>query len=101
MNTLNFYQRYILSSRHYGRHKAVSGRRQFWACIGVFVGLVGGTLLPLTGMVMIALAWFIGDMDSILNKLGSMLLMTTVPLLIFGGYCLDIVEKKQTKSDIK
>lgn len=99
MNTLNCYQRYVLTKRYGRPSKAGSGRRQFWACIGVVVGLVGGTLLPLVGLVMIALAWLIGDMDSILNKSGSMLLMTTIPLLTFGGYCLDIFDKNHSGQD--
>lgn len=99
MNTLNCYQRCVLTKRYGRTRRAGSGRRQFWACIGVIVGLVGGTLLPLVGLVMIALAWLIGDMDSILNKSGSMLLMTTIPLLIFGGYCLDTFDKYHSGQD--
>lgn len=101
MKTMDCNQRYNQTGKSCRTCEAGESKKLYWSRVGAFVGLAGGTSLPLTGLIMMAAAWLIGDMDSILNKLGTMLLLTTVPLLIFGGFCMDIVEKTENNPDKK
>jgi len=45
-----------------------------------------------------AAAWMLGaQLHSWLHGLGTALLIVTIPLLIFSGYCLDWEERNQNK----
>ena len=60
---------------------------------GACVGLVGGVIAPLVGLALTALAWFIGDWHGFrLGRDGTVLLFLTIPLLIFGAHCLDLLD---------
>ena len=61
---------------------------------GACVGLIGGVIAPLVGLALTALAWFIGDWHGFhLGRDGTILLFLTIPLLIFGAHCLDLLDK--------
>ncbi len=63
--------------------------------LGAVVGCVGGIVAALFGSVFTAVSWFVAD-ESVrqwLSTAGSTLLLMTIPLIIFGGYCLDWTEK--------
>jgi len=61
---------------------------------GACVGFVGGVIAPLVGLALTALAWFIGDWHGFhLGRDGTILLFLTIPLLIFGAHCLDLLDK--------
>lgn len=62
-------------------------------CCGAMLGLGGGIILPLIGFVLLVINLF--DHDSNLHLTGTFLLLTTIPLLIFGAYCLDMLEKRR------
>lgn len=62
---------------------------------GACVGLFGGVIAPLVGLALIALAWLIGDWHGFhLGRDGAVLLLLTIPLLIFGAHCLDMLDNE-------
>lgn len=66
-----------------------------WKSTGACVGLFGGVILPLVGLALTALAWFTGDWHGFhLRRDGAVLLFLTIPLLIFGAHCLDLLDKE-------
>lgn len=70
-----------------------------WKSTGACVGLLGGVFAPLLGSALTALAWFIGDWHGFhLGRDGTALLFLTIPLLIFGAHCLDLLDKQNSKT---
>ena len=66
-----------------------------WKSTGACVGLLGGVIAPLVGLALTALAWVIGDWHGFhLGRDGAVLLFLTIPLLIFGAHCLDLLDKE-------
>jgi hypothetical protein len=60
---------------------------------GAVVGLIGGVLAPIAGSALTATAWFIGDWRGFhLQRDGTILLFLTIPFLIFGAHCLDLLD---------
>jgi hypothetical protein len=56
----------------------------------------GGIGSALVGSVLTAMTWFLGaGLHSWLRGTGTALLIATIPLLIFSGYCLDWSEKRK------
>ena len=69
---------------------------------GACVGLVGGVVAPLVGLALTALAWFIGDWHGFhIGRDGGILLFLTIPLLIFGAHCLDLIDKEDERKSGK
>ena len=71
-------------------------RAHGWNCksTGACIGLIGGVIAPLVGAAFTALGWLIGDWHGIhLGRDGTVLLFLTIPLLIFGAHCLDLMDK--------
>ena len=69
-----------------------------WTSTGACVGLFGGVIAPLVGLALTALAWFIGDWHGFhLARDGAVLLFMTIPLLIFGAHCLDVLDKAEER----
>ena len=62
--------------------------------LGALTGLAGGTLAALLGSTLTAVSWF-AEVDSIVKTLGTVLLVFTIPLLICGAHCLDLMETKR------
>jgi hypothetical protein len=70
-----------------------------WKSTGACVGLFGGVIAPLVGLALTALAWFIGDWHGLhITRDGAVLLFLTIPLLIFGAHCLDLIDKENNHS---
>ena len=66
---------------------------------GACVGLLGGVVAPLVGLALTALAWFIGDWHGFhIGRDGTVLLFLTIPLLIFGAHCLDLLDKEDERA---
>lgn len=63
--------------------------------MGALAGLVGGVVAGLFGAVLTAASWFVINAGArhMFSNTGTVLLILTIPLMIFGGYCLDWVEK--------
>ncbi len=71
--------------------------------VGAVVGLFGGAASAVFGSVFTAASWLV-DNDGArqwLSNAGTALLFLTIPLLIFGGYCMDWVEKGKPQSNSK
>jgi membrane protein DedA with SNARE-associated domain len=70
-----------------------------WEATGAFCCFSGGMAAALFGTVFTATAWMLGtQVHPWLHSLGTALLIVTIPLLIFSGYCLDWEERKHNKS---
>jgi len=66
-----------------------------WKSSGACVGMLGGVIAPLAGLALTVLAWFIGDWHGFhLGRDGAALLFLTIPLLIFGAHCLDLLDNE-------
>ena len=67
-----------------------------WASAGAFFGLSGGIISPVLGSLLTATAWFTGPVyhGLAVGRDGTILLFLTIPLLIFGAHCLDLMDRK-------
>ena len=67
-----------------------------WQAVGAAAGLGGGVLAAAAGSLLSALAWAHGDQSSGLSQhgVGSILLLSTIPLLVIGAHCLDLLDRK-------
>jgi hypothetical protein len=67
--------------------------------MGALAGLVGGVVAGLFGAVLTAASWFVINAGArhLFSSTGTVLLFLTIPLLVFGGYCLDWVEKDRPR----
>jgi len=72
-----------------------------WQSMGSVLGLVGGVLSPVLGTLLIAVGWFIDSPEfSILHILSMGLFAVTIPLLVGGAHCLDLLERKTTEVSV-
>jgi hypothetical protein len=71
-----------------------------WRSGGAVLGLCGGIVSVLLGSVLTAISWFTGpDANGLaLQRYGAVGLFLTIPLLICGGVCLDLMEKHATEA---
>jgi ABC-type transport system involved in cytochrome c biogenesis permease component len=71
-----------------------------WQACGAVLGLCCGIISPVIGSVLTAIAWFTGPKwhGLFLQRDGTVLLFLTIPLLIFGAHCLDLIEKEDKKA---
>lgn len=75
-----------------GRKKRGPGS---WEAIAADLSFVGGILAALLGSLLTASTWILGgELHPRLRAVGTTLLVLTIPLLIFAGYCLDWMERK-------
>jgi hypothetical protein len=70
-----------------------------WKSGGAVFGLCGGIISPVIGSIFTAIAWFSGPTwhGFAMQRDGTVLLFLTIPLLIFGAHCLDLVERQQRR----
>jgi hypothetical protein len=68
-----------------------------WKGCGAVCGLSGGIIACLFGSLLTVSTWFTGaaGYGSRLHTLGTILLSLTIPLLICGAHCLDLMEKQE------
>jgi hypothetical protein len=71
-----------------------------WQAAAAGVGLAGGASSCFLGTLLSAGAWAFGGSGGghFLRVAGNVLLLSTMPLLIAGGCCLDLLEKRLTKT---
>ena len=67
-----------------------------WKGCGALCGLIGGIVASAIGSVFTAIAWITGDhwAGFPVQRAGTILLFLTVPLLMFGAHCLDLMERQ-------
>jgi hypothetical protein len=67
--------------------------------LGAVFGLAGGVLAGLLGALLTAACWFVADAGAhhLLSEIGTALFFMTIPLIIFGGYCMDWMEKDRSR----
>jgi hypothetical protein len=61
------------------------------------VGLAGGLFAATSGAVFTVASWFVANegVRQWLSTAGTVLFFLTIPLVIFGGFCMDWVEKNK------
>jgi len=67
-----------------------------WQTVGAVCGVSGGMITALLGALLTAITWLTGASAGYglwLHRAGAVLLFSTIPLLIFGAHCLDLMEK--------
>lgn len=71
-----------------------------WKSGGVVFGLCGGIISALIGSIITAIAWFSGPTwhGFAMQRDGTVLLFLTIPLLIFGAHCLDLLDQQAEKA---
>ena len=71
-----------------------------WPAVGAVLGLGGGILAVADGTLLSAIAWARGEGAGVisLHGVGSILLLSTIPLLILGAHCLDLLEGRMGRS---
>jgi hypothetical protein len=64
---------------------------------GASCGLCFGILSPLVGSLLTAISWFTGPYwhGFFIQRDGTVLLFLTIPFLIFGAHCLDLMDKEE------
>jgi hypothetical protein len=76
-------------------------KRQKWLLNGGLISLIGGALAPVFGSLLTALSWLAGNnsLGHSFHRLGSIFLISTIPLLIIAAFCLDAYEKRGNRID--
>ena len=71
--------------------------RRNWEATAAFCCFTGGIAAALVGSILTATTWILSAQPHPwLHGLGTALLIVTIPLLIFSGYCLDWMERHAT-----
>jgi hypothetical protein len=67
-----------------------------WQANGAVFAIAGGILAAILGTLLSAGAWSLGDESNglTLHGVGSTLLLSTIPLLVLGAHCLDLMERR-------
>lgn len=70
---------------------------------GALAGMAGGFFSAVFGSVFTAASWLASSegVRQWLSTAGTALLILTIPLIIFGGFCMDWVEKGKPQRDPK
>ena len=70
---------------------AVTAKTIGWRMFGACLGLCGGLLCAVAGSLLTAGSWVTREPHNkvLLSRLGGVLLYSTIPLLLLGGFCLD------------
>lgn len=70
-----------------------------WEAAGGVFGLVAGLLSAVLGGAVTASTWVLGaEPHPWLSRCGTALMVSTIPLLLFAGYCLDRMERGPEKT---
>jgi hypothetical protein len=68
---------------------------------GAAFGLCGGIVAPVLGAILTAVAWFTGPAwhGHLLQRDATILLFLTIPLLMLGAHCLDLLDNTTSPKD--
>ena len=78
----------------------IRGAGWTWQTAGAVFGLFFGIISPLIGSALTAIAWLKGSgwHGLPLQRTGTVLLFLTIPLLVFGAHCLDLIDKQNKRA---
>jgi hypothetical protein len=81
--------------------KNLSGAIRQAQVVGAVAGLAGGIFAAAFGSMFTAASWFVANEGARqwLSTAGTVLLFMTIPLIIFGAYCMDWMEKNNPQRD--
>ena len=70
-----------------------------WQSVCAVLGLAGGVIAPILGATSDVVTWFVHSttMHAYLHVSSIVLCAMTLPLLILGAYCLDLLEAKTAR----
>lgn len=75
-----------------------------WSCkaAGAVIGLFLGIMSPLVGSVFTVISWFTGPHwhGFSVQRYGTVLLFLTIPFLLLGAHCLDLMNKPKGGEDL-
>jgi hypothetical protein len=71
-----------------------------WKGVGALVGMGGGLVSPLAGSAFTVTGWLTRHMwhGVAVNRIGTGLFVVTLPLLIFGAHCLDLIDNEEKRT---
>jgi hypothetical protein len=71
-----------------------------WRSGGAVCGICLGIISPLVGSIFTAMCWLNGPVwhHLAIHRYGTVLLFLTIPLLLFGAHCLDLMEHDDQKA---
>ena len=74
-----------------------------WQAIGAVFGLGGGIIAVVLGSLLSAVALITGDQSGGfgLHGVGAVFLFLTIPLLLLGGHCMDLLERSGKAPNIE
>jgi high-affinity Fe2+/Pb2+ permease len=81
-------------------HRSDSGR---WDCqsLGAIIGMAGGIIVAFLGSLLTFGSWFMrGEIGRFEHVAGTVLLFLTIPLLVLGAHCLDLVERRKKGAEV-
>jgi hypothetical protein len=85
---------FLLMKKENNKHAVWS-----WEATGALFCFAGGIGAAVLGSLLTASTWILGaPLHPWLHGLGTALLIVTIPLLIFSGYCLDWAERDQNET---
>jgi high-affinity Fe2+/Pb2+ permease len=90
----------MLKRQRIGVEYRATGYGWDWPSLGAIFGLSGGIIAALIGSVLIASTWITsaGEILSYEQLMGTVLLFLTIPLLILGAHCLDLMERRKDRT---
>ena len=71
-----------------------------WKSRGALLGLVAGFTAPIAGSLVTVVSWFRDPMwhGLALHQAGTSFFVLTLPLLLLGAHCLDLLDKDKRKA---
>ena len=81
-------------------YKLIDGNST-WKSRGAVFGLGGGLIAPVAGSILTIVSWFADPAwhGFSLHYLATALFVLTLPLLILGAHCLDLIDKTAGKKE--
>lgn len=69
-----------------------------WCALGAVFGLSAGVIAVTIGSLLTVASWLQSEAGGSYTKIiGTVLLVLTIPLLIFGAHCLDLMERRKAR----
>ena len=67
--------------------------------LGAIIGMAGGIIVAFLGSLLTFASWFMrGGIGQFEHVTGTVLLVLTIPLLVLGSHCFDLLDKQAEKA---